>query len=154
MDIKLDTGAWPLLATVVALVALGAAPGPAQGAENAPHAHAHAPAASAEVNLDHGRRWATDAPLRSGMARIRALSVAGLGRAQAGQLSQAQYRDLAGKIEIEVGGIVAKCKLPPEADAVLHGVIAEIMGGADAMAGKDPTPPELLAAPISSSCTR
>ena len=38
--------------------------------------------------------------------------------------------------KLEVGGIVANCKLEPKADAMLHLVIAEIGEGADAMAGK------------------
>jgi hypothetical protein len=36
------------------------------------HEHQHAGAAVAKLQLDAGRKWATDASLRSGMAAIRA----------------------------------------------------------------------------------
>jgi len=36
-----------------------------------------------------------------------------------------------------VGGIVAKCKLEPKADAVRHTIIGESGVGTDVMAGKD-----------------
>lgn len=90
----------------------------------------------AKLTLDHGRKWATDAPLRSGMDRIRALVAPQLDAAHAGKLSRAQYKALAGKIETEVAGIVTTCKLEPDADAVLHVIIGEIGAGTDAMVGK------------------
>ena len=70
------------------------------------------------------------------------LAVAGVGRlvlAHAGKLTTAQYLELAHRIEGEVGGIVANCKLEPKADAMLHLVIADLGAGTDAMAGKSAT---------------
>ena len=87
--------------------------------------------------LNQGRKWATDEPLGMGMGRIRALVEPQLAAAHAGKLTSAQYRELATKIETEVGGIVANCKLEPKADAMLHLVIADIGAGTDAIAGKD-----------------
>lgn len=101
-------------------------------------AHGHGASAGHQLELDHGRKWATDEPLRAGMARIRGLVEPQLGAAHAGKLGKAQYKALASKIETEVGGIVANCKLEPKADAMLHLVIAEIGEGTDAMAGKNP----------------
>ena len=98
--------------------------------------HSHEAAASAKLSLDNGRKWSTDDALRGGMSRIRALVEPQLGAADAGRLSPAQYAALAGKVEAEVGGIVANCKLEPKADAVLHVVLGEIGTGTDAMAGK------------------
>ena len=46
------------------------------------------------------------------------------------------YDGLAKKVQSAVGQIVANCKLPPAADAQLHIVIADLLVGADQMAGK------------------
>lgn len=37
-----------------------------------PHRHDAMPGASGQLQLDNGKRWATDAPLRRGMTEIRA----------------------------------------------------------------------------------
>ena len=100
-------------------------------------AHDHGAAAPHELTLNQGRKWATDAPLRAGMARIRGLVEPRIGAAHAGKLTPVQYRELATQVETEVGGIVANCKLEPKADAMLHLVIADIGAGTDTMAGKN-----------------
>ncbi|HMN21390.1 MAG TPA: hypothetical protein PKA16_08345 [Ottowia sp.] len=100
-------------------------------------AHDHDSAAPHVLSLNDGRKWPTDAPLRAGMKNIRDLVAPELAAAHAGNLDAARYQQLAARIESEVGGIVANCKLEPEADAMLHLVIADISQGADAMAGKD-----------------
>lgn len=118
------------LAALAVMTALG---GPvwAQAA-----AHSHDASHETTLTLDNGRKWATDEPLRAGMTRIRGLVLPQLDAAHAGKLGTAQYKALASKVEVEVGGIVANCKLEPKADAMLHLVIAEIGEGTDAMAGK------------------
>ena len=100
-------------------------------------AHSHDAAAPHKLTLNQGRKWVTDEPLRAGMGRIRGLVEPQLGAAHAGKLTPVQYRELAAQVETEVGGIVANCKLEPQADAMLHLVIADIGAGIDAMAGKD-----------------
>lgn len=100
-------------------------------------AHDHGAAAPHKLALDAGRKWATDEPLRAGMERIRGLVAPQLQAAHAGQLTPAQYRQLATQVEGEVGGIVANCKLEPKADAMLHVVIADMAQGVDAMSGKN-----------------
>ena len=129
---KLKGLATALAATALAatLTTFAAAPAQAQS-------HGHDASAPAKLSLNQGRKWATDAPLRDGMGRIRALVEPQLAAAHAGKLSQAQYTALAGQVEAEVGGIVANCKLEPKADAMLHLVIADIGAGTDTMAGKD-----------------
>ena len=98
--------------------------------------HTHEGPDAVKLQLDAGRKWATDDALRGGMTRIRGLVAPQLGAAHAGKLSATQYTALAGGVEKEVGGIVANCKLEPKADAMLHVVIGEIVAGTDAMAGK------------------
>ena len=100
-------------------------------------AHSHDASHETTLTLDNGRKWATDEPLRAGMTRIRGLVLPQLDAAHAGKLSTAQYKALASKVEVEVGGIVANCKLEPKADAMLHIVIADMAQGVDAMAGKN-----------------
>lgn len=126
------------LAAFVAACAVVSPPVLAAGASQAAP-HEHGGAMPAGMALDHGRKWSTDGPLRSGMARIRTLVQPQLGAAHAGKLQPAQYTALAGRIETEIGRIVADCKLKPEADAMLHVVIGEIGAGTDAMKGKTPT---------------
>lgn len=99
--------------------------------------HDHGAEAPHKLALNEGRKWATDEALRAGMGRIRGLVEPQLGAAHAGKLTPVQYGELAAKIETEVAGIVANCKLEPQADAMLHLVIADIGAGTDAMAGKD-----------------
>ena len=131
----MKTPNWTLLTTAVSAAAMAAAlslPALAQTA-----AHDHSAATPHKLALNQGRKWATDEPLRAGMGRIRGLVEPQLGAAHAGKLTPAQYRELATRVEAEVGGVVANCKLEPEADAMLHLVIADLAQGADTMAGKN-----------------
>lgn len=121
-------------AAVAAVAFAAALAGPAM-AQSA--AHGHDAATPHKLSLDQGRRWSTDQALRDGMSRIRGLIEPRLDDAHGGKLSATQYRDLAAKVEVEVGTIVANCRLEPKADAMLHLVIADLLAGADAMAGKN-----------------
>lgn len=99
------------------------------------HDHGHAssqPAASAPA-----RRYATDAPLREGMQGIRA-AVDALDHYQHGHMGPEQAKILAGNIQDHVNDIIAKCQLPPDADAALHAIIVPLMNQAAALK-QDPT---------------
>ena len=99
-----------------------------------PHANAHgAEAPVHEITLDHGRKWATDAPLRDGMTQIREALEQNHEALRKGALGEAQYAQLGATLEKNVASIVANCKLSPEADANLHAVIADLANAADAM---------------------
>ena len=99
-------------------------------------AHSHAVGAPAKLALDHGKKWATDAPLRQRMGEIRALMVAQIDPIHAGKLSPAEYAALGAAVEQKVAAIVAECKLPPAADAMLHLIVADLVAGTDLMQGK------------------
>ena len=103
---------------------------PAGADEHASHS------AAAGLQLDQGKKWPTDAPLRAGMANMRTALAADLRAIHADAASDAQYEALAAKLNEEVAYVVAKCKLEPAADAQLHKVIAEILAGAEVMRGK------------------
>lgn len=114
-------------------VAAGAAPRDA-AAPQGNHAHEHAhEAGAAQLKLDHGRRWATDAPLRQGMAGIRTEMLGSAKAIHSDRFGPADYDALAARIEAHMARIVAECKLAPEADEQLHLVLARLGDGVDAM---------------------
>lgn len=81
--------------------------------------------------LNEGRKWATDEPLRLGMANMRSLL------AQAGPASKmdtAHATALADGLHAQVNYLIVNCKLEPRADAVLHVLIAEVLAGAGQLA--------------------
>ena len=90
----------------------------------------------ARLQLNHGKKWATDAPLRQGMARLRVSLGGRLEAIHKGKLSADEARALGAEIEAEVGTIVAQCKLEPQADAMLHLVIADLLAAAEVLQGK------------------
>lgn len=75
-------------------------------------------------------KWATDAPLREGMAAIREA----VGSASpAGQMSEDQAAALRQEIETSTSFMLNHCSLPAQADAELHGLISELLQGAAAL---------------------
>jgi hypothetical protein len=125
-----------LLATVLVWAAISAVPATAQHQHE--HEHDSSAPAVASIELDAGRRWATDASLRAGMAGIRAAFDADHPAIHDGKQTDAQYEALASRIELQVNSIVANCRLPPQADANLHYVIADLSMGVSLMRGQDP----------------
>ena len=121
-----------LIAAALAAV-LAVAPAPFALAQT--HAHGHGDAKAALV-LDHGKRWPTDAPLRLHMSELRATMAGSLERIESGTLAQSDYAKLGATVEQKVGSIVNDCKLPPEADAQLHLIVADLIAGADIMQGR------------------
>ena len=86
-----------------------------------------------EPRLDQGKRWPTDEPLRQGMSDIRASMATAFPQIHVGQFTSAQYGALAARIQEQVEHVVGNCRLPEEADAQLHVVLAEIVAGTEAM---------------------
>jgi hypothetical protein len=127
-----------LIAAILALPLTAIAQQTPSHEEHEHHHGAGGTALVAQLQLDQGKRWATDASLREGMAAIRAAFDADHPRIHAGTQSDAQYDSLAGAIETQVNGIVAKCKLAPDADAQLHYVVGDLLQGVGLMRGGDP----------------
>lgn len=111
-------------------------------AQSHEHGHAHdghaAPAAPAKPAA--GKKWASDAPLRKGMETIRALTTSSLHKAHEGKLTAAEYAALGSQVDGEIKTIFAQCKLAPEADQALHGVLAQMMEGSKIMQAKEGKP--------------
>jgi len=102
------------------------------------HKHdAHADhAAPATLQLNAGKKWATDEALRKSMDSIRQSIEGSLHQIHENRLTPAGYGTLARKVDAEVGYIVSNCKLEPRADAQLHLIIADLIAGSEKMAGK------------------
>lgn len=115
-------------------LALLVAGGAVQAAEHGhPEEAAHGPT---RLQLNQGKKWETDAPLRQGMANLRASVGDKLEAIHKGRLSADEAKALGAKIDAEVATIVARCKLEPQADAMLHLVIADLMAASEVMQGK------------------
>lgn len=123
----------------IGLVAAGLTFAPAAWAAQE-HSHEGGAGSLSELTLNNGAKWQTDAPLRKGMEGIRHDLAAALPRIHDGKLPAEGYGQLAEKVHGHVEYMVGNCKLPPEADAQLHLVLAQMMDGADAMkSGPDRT---------------
>ena len=122
--------------------ALGSASARATGQHETGHGqHAtHAEAESA-LQLDNGKLWGTDAPLRESMERIRAALKA---RRAPGGSSET----LAREIDEAIGHMVRNCKLPPRADATLHVLIGRLGAASGALRAQPQSnePPDEVAA--------
>ncbi len=118
-----------LSASALALVgALFAAPTMAQSAAH----HDHAAHASHDAKPQvPAQRWATDAPLRAGMRNLREATET-LNHYQMGHLDDVQRDNAVEKIDAAIKDMIANCKLKPEADAALHGLLAKFIAGAGA----------------------
>jgi hypothetical protein len=101
-----------------------------------PVGHQHDAAGLAALKLNAGKKWGTDEPLRKGMEEIRNAVAADKETIHAGKMNAAKYDALARTIDGQVVYIVENCKLPSDADAQLHLVLAEVTQGLDAVKGK------------------
>lgn len=122
---------------VFALMLGGSALSHAGASVAATHAHGHAEGAQA-LQLDNGKRWATDAPLRQAMGILNDSMRQSLPGIHAGTLSPAQYLQLAEQVRAQAAYMVEHCTLSPAADAQLHLIIGRLLAGADSMAA-DPS---------------
>jgi hypothetical protein len=89
--------------------------------------HDHAAAAHGTLQLDNGKKWQTDAPLRKGMGDIRQ-------RTRSLPKTSAEGQALAKAIEGDIGYMVRNCKLSPRADATLHVILSQVTEGAHLLA--------------------
>lgn len=90
-----------------------------------------------KIELNAGKKWATDDALRQGMSSIRKSIAVSLPAAHAGKMSAAEYDALGKELGAQVAYIVQNCKLDPKADAQLHIVVGDIVNGIDTLEGKE-----------------
>ncbi|MBD7989058.1 DnrO protein [Luteimonas sp. Sa2BVA3] len=133
----------PAALSTIAL-ALAIAPGLALAQHDhgthAAHAGPADHAAPAAIPSDHVR-WTPDAPLVDGMGQVRK-AVATLAHLEMGHLGEAHVLTLAGDVDAAVESMFANCRLEPEPDVALHGILARLMAGSKALrdAPADPAP--------------
>lgn len=96
------------------------------------HGDGHSHGTGGELQLNAGKKWNTDQPLREGMERIRRLVSAAN---PAG--SPSDMEALAKGVQQQVNYLVANCKLPPAADETLHVMITDLLEGADLVTKKN-----------------
>lgn len=108
-----------------------------QAAETHHHHHAAEPA---KLQLNAGKKWATDAPLRQAMNDINQAMAKALPAIHRQRYGQGEYQALATTVHEKVAYMLAHCKLEAQADAMLHLVIAELIAGAEIMEGKTASP--------------
>lgn len=88
-------------------------------------------AAIMHVPADHVR-WMPDASLIQGMARVRT-AVATLAHHEMGHMGDLHVLTLADEIDSAVAFMFANCKLDPRPDVALHGLLARLMAGTQAL---------------------
>jgi hypothetical protein len=115
----------PTNLAVALAVSLGMAPA-AQSAPKPPHEDHSVHAVAVPVPA---QRWASDAPLREGMRRVH-VALDDLHQYEIGRMPEQMALERVAAIESATAYMFANCKLPPEPDAVLHGMLAPLLAGA------------------------
>lgn len=100
------------------------------------HHHSHGSSEPTKLQLNAGKKWATDEPLRQAMSDINQAMAKALPAIHKNQFGNGDYQALATTVSQKVAYAVEHCKLEPKADAMLHLVIADLMAGAESMEGK------------------
>ena len=102
-------------------------PADAHASHPAQDAHdSHHPAPAGDAFTAPATRWASDAPLREGMRRVR-VATEGLSHGAYGHLDAGQVQALAAELEAAVQDMIARCRLDPEPDAALHPLLARVL---------------------------
>jgi hypothetical protein len=94
-----------------------------------------------ELELNAGKKWETDAPLRKAMSAIRQSVVATLAVVHSGKGTPATFEASSKEITAQIAYMVSNCKLEPKADAQLHVLIGDMMKGVEELEGKQPGVP-------------
>ncbi|MBV6272687.1 hypothetical protein KVP09_07125 [Alcaligenaceae bacterium CGII-47] len=103
--------------------------------------HDHSSGAPTALELNAGQKWETDAPLRLAMGELRQTINQALPDVHKGTFDKPQYDALADYTNKQVAYIVGNCNLEPQADAQLHIIVADLIGGADIVSGKEQAHP-------------
>ena len=131
-----------IAAAFTASFILVAAPAGATTPSHDSHAAHGSGAATSRLAFDHGAKWPTEPALREHMGGIRSALAPHSRAILSGSLTDAQAATIGAAIEGRVAAIVADCKLPPEADANLHLVVADLLQAADVLQGRTKMKPQ------------
>lgn len=101
-------------------------------------AHDHATGAEAiQLELNQGKKWNTDAPLRKGMAAILSAMNGQLENIHNDTLTESEYQSLAKTVNDQVQYMFRHCELEPAADEQLHVLLARIMEATNDMQARN-----------------
>lgn len=100
------------------------------------HQHGESSTVVHKLQLNAGKKWATDAALRQSMDGINQAMAKALPLIHRDRFGDSDYAALAATIIQQVGYAIEHCKLDAKADAMLHLVIAELAAAAESMEGK------------------
>jgi len=96
------------------------------------HSHQH-DSATQSLSLNNAAKWQIDQSLHLGMTKIQNVLSANLDAIHNNTLPAQQYVVLAKQVDQQLNYLFAHCKLPAEADAQLHILLAKIMRGSALM---------------------
>lgn len=123
---------WPFIAAfvIVLLLVEGGYLIWSHAQKNPGRAHDQGDPGASGLALHDGQRWATDAPLRLGMQRIRDAVARQVKADDAASLPPAQAEALAATVRENVTYLMQNCQLAPAPDATLHLIVNDLMAGA------------------------
>lgn len=102
------------------------------------HSHDKHHNSSHEVlQLDSGQKWTIDKSLHIGMTRIKTSIEKNISEIHHKTFKNKQYVELSHEVTTHLGYLFEHCKLPSDADAQLHILLAGIMQGAEQMKSDD-----------------
>lgn len=108
----------------------------AAGAHSHGHDSGQSVSANPKLELNAGKKWSTDEPLRQAMSAIHTAVSQTLPAAHAGKAKPADYNAFGQAVTAQISYMVENCKLAPQADAQLHIILAEVMAGVETAEGK------------------
>ncbi|HBS26019.1 MAG TPA: hypothetical protein DD827_02640 [Gammaproteobacteria bacterium] len=97
------------------------------------HGHEHDGHTASTLSLNQGEKWQTDVPLRQGMQSINDAAMSATTDFHHDALTKEDAAELAKHITGQVDYLINNCKLEPQADATLHVLIGDLLGGADVL---------------------
>lgn len=112
-----------------------------QAAPPAHDHHDHAANTAPDSTAAPAQRWAIDAPLGEGMGRVHA-ALDDLRHYEMGHMTPEMARERAVAIEDAITFMFSNCKLAPEPDAALHGILVPLLAAAQRL---DKNPSDMAA---------
>ncbi len=94
------------------------------------HHHHHS---GAQLELNDGKKWETDESLRKGMTEIKKIATENLSKVHKDSADEKAFTEIANKVDGQIQYLIKNCKLPEDADAQLHVLIAQMVGAAHKM---------------------
>ena len=98
------------------------------------HGHDANHEAHAALSLDNGKRWKPDAPLQTGMQRIRDAATPALAAHAQRRLTSNEAKSLSASMQESATFLMQNCKLEPKADATLHVFLTDLLRGSALLA--------------------